>query len=460
MSLAVIILAAGKGTRFKSNIPKVLHKLVEKPMIEFVIDISKELTQEKNIYVVIGYKKELIEQELKKYKDLNYVYQENQNGTGHAVMCCENTLNGFNGDILILCGDMPLIKLNTLREFYNFYKNNSLDIAVLTTELDNPFGYGRIIRNGSKVLKIIEEKDANEEIKKINEINTGIYLVKANILFNLLKNISNNNVQKEYYLTDIIEIANKNKLKVDGFIVKDSIQFLGINTKIQLAEAENILIKRKIEELMLDGVTFIKPETTFISHDVVIGRDTIIYPGNFITGKTKIGENCLVGQNNFIKDTEIDDDVVIKGFCYIEKAKISSSTQIGPFSHLRPDSIIGKNCKIGNFVETKKVELRDGVKASHLTYLGDAFIDEGTNVGAGTITCNYDGVKKHKTIIGKNVFIGSDTQLVAPIKIGDYTLIAAGTTVTKDTKENSLIHSRVKQHEIKNKGMKDKLCKK
>jgi len=224
-----------------------------------------------------------------------------------------------------------------------------------------------------------------------------------------------------------------------------------------LSISENILISRKIKDLMLKGVTFIKPETSFIGLDVKIGKDTTVYPGNFITGDTVIGENCIIGMNNCIIDSEIESNVNIKGFCYIEKSKISSQSQIGPFSHLRPESIIGKKCKIGNFVETKKVELKDGVKASHLTYLGDTFIDEGTNVGAGTITCNYDGIKKHKTYIGKNVFIGSDTQLVAPVKIGDYALIAAGTTVTRDVGENTLVHSRIKQQEIKNKGMKSRL---
>ncbi len=460
MDIAIIILAAGKGTRFKSELPKVLHKVMEKPMIEFVVDTAKIITNENNIYLVVGYKKELVEKSLKNYSKLNFVFQKDQNGTGHAVMCCRDILNNFNGNILILCGDMPLVKDETLKKFIEFYNQNSLDVAVLSTELNNPFGYGRIVRDNGKFLKIVEEKDADGQIKKIKEINTGIYIVKSKILFNLLKNLKNDNAQGEYYLTDIIFEANKNNLKVDAYLEKNSVQFLGINTRVQLAEAEKILLKRKIEDLMLNGVTFIQPEITFIGLDVEIGNDTIIYPGNFITGKTIIGKNCIVGQNNVIKDSIFLDNVTIKGFCYIEKAKINSFSQIGPFSHLRPDSNIGKNCRIGNFVETKKVELEDGVKASHLSYLGDAFIGKNTNVGAGTITCNYDGVSKHKTYIGKNVFIGSDTQLVAPVKVGDYTLIAAGTTITKDVGENSLVHSRVKQQEIKNRGMKDKLCKK
>ncbi len=460
MNLATIILAAGKGTRFKSELPKVLHKIMEKPMIEFVINTAKKMTNEENIYVVVGYKRELVKESLKNYLKLNFVVQEEQKGTGHAVMCCEKSLKFFNGDILILCGDMPLVKAETIKNFVEFYNNNSLDIAVLSAKLENPFGYGRIIRNNGKFLKIVEEKDADEKTKDIKEINTGIYIVKSKVLFNLLKKLKNNNAQGEYYLTDIIYEANKNNLKVDAYIEEESIQFLGINTRVHLSQAENILLRRKIEDLMLNGVTFIKPETTFIGYDVEIGNDTVIYPENFITGKSKIGKNCIIGKNNFIKDSNILEDVIIKGFCYIENAKIGNFSQIGPFSHLRPDSDIGNNCKIGNFVETKKVKLEDGVKASHLSYLGDAFIGEGTNVGAGTITCNYDGVNKHKTYIGKNVFIGSDTQLVAPVKVGDYTLIAAGTTVTKDVGENSLVHSRVKQHEIKNKGMKDKLCKK
>ncbi len=458
MDISVIILAAGKGKRFKSDIPKVLHKIMGRTMVEVVIGVVKRIENLNQIYVVVGHGKEMVIEKIKNsFQDIIFVEQKEQKGTGHAVMCCEDKLKNYNDDILILCGDMPLVKSETLKKFISYYKEKKADICVLSTIFDNPTGYGRIVRKDGKFFKIIEETDATYEIKQIKEINTGIYCVKSKILFNLLRFLSNNNAQGEYYLTDIIEKAVNKNLVVDVYCEEDNTQFLGINTRVQLAEAENILLKRKIENLMLNGVTFIKPETTFIGLDVNIEKDCIIYPGNFITGKTIIMNNSIIGQNNFIKDSFISKNAVIKGFCYIENAKIDSNTQIGPFSHLRPNSIIGKNCKVGNFVEIKKSELKDGVKASHLSYIGDAFIDENTNIGAGTITCNYDGVKKHKTIIGKNVFIGSDTQLVAPVNVGDYTLIAAGTTLTKDVGENMLVHSRVKQQEIKGKGMKSRI---
>ncbi len=461
MDIKSIILSAGKSKRFKSNIPKVLHKICDKPMIEIIIDNVKKIIEEKNIFVVVGHEKEKIISFLeKKYSDLNFVVQEEQKGTAHAVLCCKDKLENYKGWILILCGDMPLIKENTLRDFISNSVEKNIDISFISTTFENPEGFGRVLkdRNGN-VLRIVEEKDASYEIKKIKEINTGIYLVKSNILFKLLQDVKSENAQREYYLPDIIEIGLKKGMNVNCYFSENSLEFIGVNTKLQLSQAENILLKWKIEELMLNGVIFIKPETSFIGYDVKIGVDTKIYPGNFITGNTEIGKNCIIGMNNFIKDTIISDNVSVKGFSYIEKAKVSEETQIGPFAHLRPETVIGKKCKVGNFVEVKKSIFEDGVKASHLSYLGDSYIGENTNIGAGTITCNYDGVKKHKTIIGKNVFIGSDTQLVAPVKVGDYTLIAAGTTVTKDVGENYLVHSRTKQQNISEKGMKKRLKK-
>ena len=460
MNLGIIILAAGMSKRFKSEIPKVLHKLADKSMIEIVIDNVKKLNNVKKIVIVVGYKKELVIEKLKNYKNITFAYQKEQKGTGHAVLCTDYEFNNFNGDILILCGDMPLVKYETLKKFVDFYYKNNCKLALLTTEFENPTGYGRIVKENGKFLKIVEEKDADKEIKMIKEINTGIYIVKSQILFSLLKEVSNNNAQNEYYLTDIVEIANKKGIDVDIFKSENSYQFLGINNRIQLAEAEKILIKEKINELMLNGVTFIYPETSYIGLNVKIGKDSVISQNNVITGNTEIGDRCFIGPNNVIKDTKVKNEVNIKGFCYIEKADIGKNSQIGPFSHLRPDSIIGEECKVGNFVEMKKSKLQKGVKASHLSYIGDAEVGENTNIGAGTITCNYDGINKHKTVIGKNVFIGSDTQLVAPVKIEDYVLIAAGSTITKNVTENSLVHTRVKQQEVKGKGMKAKLCKK
>ncbi len=456
--LDIIILAAGKGTRMKSDIPKVMHKICGLPMLEIVIENANKLKPD-NIFVVVGYKKEIIESYFnKKFEGkLKFIEQKMQNGTGDAVNSCKEFFNNRNSNVLILCGDMPLVSGESLINFIDFFNENNISLLVMSTFVENPYGYGRIIRDGKNFIKIVEEKDASIEEKKINEINTGIYCVKSDILFNLLEKVDNNNAQGEYYLTDIVETAVKNKIDVSAVAFGTSEEFIGINSREQLAYAENILVKRKIAELQSEGVTFIKPETTYLHLNIKIGRDSVIYPDNVIIDNSIIGEKCEIGPFNVIKNTFIADNVNIKAHCYLDSAKIDTGTQIGPFSHLRPGSEIGENCKVGNFVEIKKSILKKEVKASHLSYLGDANIEEGVNVGAGTITCNYDGVNKYKTFIGKHVFIGSDTQLVAPVNIGDYTLIAAGTTVTKDTPANSLVHSRVKQSNIANKGVKYKI---
>ena len=453
-NIACIILAAGKGTRMKSDIPKVLHELCGKSMLEIVIDVVNNLDIKKS-YIVVGYKKDLVVERVKdNFEGLEFVEQVEQRGTGDAVLSCKNALKNFEGDILILCGDMPLVKKETLRDFIGKFYSEDLDIAVLSVYFEDPFGYGRIVRKNNKVLKIVEESDANEEEKKIKEINTGIYCVKKNVLFRLLDKMDNSNNQGEFYLTDIVELGLKENLNINAFMFGEKEEFIGINSRKQLALAENIILQRKIKKLQEQGVSFIKPETTYLHLDVEIGMDTIVYPDNLILEGSIIGNNCIIGSFNTIKNSKIYNNVNVKGYCFIDSAEIYSDAQVGPFSHLRPDSEIGEECRVGNFVEIKKSVLKKGVKASHLSYIGDAELDAGVNVGAGTITCNYDGFKKYKTEIGKNVFIGSDTQLVAPVKIGDYSLIAAGTTVTKDVPENSLVHSRTKQVNVKNRGMK------
>ncbi len=453
----IIILAAGQGKRMKSDLPKVMHKICGKPMLEIILEKALNLNPD-NIFVVVGYKKEIIEDFFKdKFKDkVKFVLQKSQLGTGDAVLCCKEKFLNKKSKVLILCGDMPLIREKTIKNFINKHFEKKLNISVLSTFVDNPSGYGRIIRDKNRFLKIVEEKDATTVEKKVNEINTGIYFAESEYLFALLENINNNNAQKEYYLTDIVELAVKINLNISAIAEGESYEFIGINSREHLSFAENILVKEKIQQLQINGVTFIKPDTTYIQLNVNIGKDTIIFPNNVILNGTEIGSNCTIGPFNVIKDSLIDNNVNIKSHCYIDSAKIGSQSQIGPFSHLRPDSNISENCKVGNFVEIKKSVLKNGVKASHLSYLGDAYIDEDTNIGAGTITCNYDGFKKYETFIGKNVFIGSDTQLVAPVKIGNNSLIAAGSTVTKNVPENSLVHSRVKQVNILNKGMEHK----
>ena len=456
--LSVIILAAGKGTRMKSELPKVMHKLAGMPMIEIIINKLNNFTVSE-VYLVLGHGKELVTEHLKNKNftfNLNYVLQKEQKGTGHAVLSCESEVKDLEPDFLILCGDMPLINEHSLKNFYNEYKKNNLDVAVLSTYMPNPFGYGRIVRESGKFVKIIEEADASENEKGITEVNTGIYMIKGKIIFDLLKKINSCNQQGEFYLTDIVEQGLKEGFKIDAFQMDEWENFIGINNRKQLATAENIIVERLIEKLQFEGVTFIKPETTYVEHHVKIGGDTVIYPCNNLLNGTVIGKKCIIGTSNTIKDTVIKNNAVLKGYCYIEGAVIDELSQIGPFSHLRPGSDVGKNCKVGNFTEIKKSKLANGVKASHLSYIGDSVIGEDVNIGAGTITCNYDGFKKYKTEIGKNVFVGSDTQFVAPVKIGDNALIAAGTTVTKDVPANSLAHSRTKQVNIENKGMKNR----
>ncbi len=455
-NLIVIVLAAGEGKRMKSDIPKVMHPLCGKPMINILLQQLNTLNFD-DIYTVVGHKREILINHLKQtFPDMKFVHQIEQRGSGDAVMACKDAFKKFDGNILIIAGDMPLIKGETLKEFTDAFNEQNLDIAVLSAFLDNPYGYGRVVRDGGDFTKIVEERDAADTQKSIKEVNSGIYCVRAEHLFRLLDKIDNFNAQGEFYLTDIIQIGKSEGLKVQALSFGESDQFFGINNREQLASAEKILVARKISKLQSEGVTFINPDTTYIELDVNIGKDTVVYPNNHILGNTKIGQMCNIGGFNTIKDSTISDNVFIKGYCYIDRAAIDRDSQVGPFTHIRPETIIGEDCKVGNFVEIKKSVLKNGVKASHLSYIGDADIMEGVNVGAGTITCNYDGFRKHKTFIGKNVFIGSDTQLVAPVSVGDDTLIAAGTTVTKDIPPNSLVHSRVKQVNLSNMGMKNR----
>ncbi|MBI5044174.1 MAG: bifunctional UDP-N-acetylglucosamine diphosphorylase/glucosamine-1-phosphate N-acetyltransferase GlmU [Nitrospirae bacterium] len=442
--ISIIILAAGLGTRMKSNLVKILHPLAGMPMLAYTLDLAKSLKPEK-IVAVIGHQAEKVKDTFSDY-DVNWAIQKEQKGTGHAVMQAKNALNNFNDTVIVLSGDTPLLKKETISELIKSHKSKGSRVAILTTEIDNPYGYGRVIINANgKVERIVEEKDASETIKKIMLINTGIYAFDKEFLFNALSEIKPNNTQGEYYLTDIIGIAAKRGLEINAVKAKDSDEVMGINTRLELARAEKIIRKRINDRWMLNGVTIIDTETTFIDDTVEIGRDTIIYPNNFICGKTKIGEGCTIFPNSRIIDAEIGSEVKIKDSCLIEESKIGDRASVGPFAHLRPYTELGKGVKIGNFVEIKKSVLMDGAKANHLTYLGDSSIGRNVNIGAGTITCNYDGFKKHRTEIGDNVFVGSDVQFIAPVKIGKGAIVAAGTTVTEDVPADSLVISRTKQ---------------
>lgn len=441
MSLKAIVMAAGKGTRMKSETSKVMHLAHGKPIVSRIIAALNQLEVEENI-LILGHKKEQI---LEYFGDnISYVLQEEQLGTGHAVMQTEKKLKEYKGDVLILNGDIPLLRARTLKEMYELYLEKNVDGIVLTANFENPFSYGRILKNNEKVIGIVEEKDANEEQKKIKEVNAGVYIFKSEDLLYALSKIDNKNEKGEYYLTDIIKILSGIDKKIISYSLKDSMEIQGVNSKVELALVSKELRDRKNTELMENGVILIDPTTTYIDDEVKIGRDTVIYPNVVIQGNTEIGENTEILSNTRIIDSKIYSNVRIES-SVIEESIVEDGVTIGPFAHLRPKTHLKENVHIGNFVETKKSVLEKGVKAGHLTYLGDAHIGEKTNIGAGTITCNYDGKNKFKTVIGKEVFIGSDTMLVAPVEVGDNALIGAGSVITKNVPSNALGVARSKQ---------------
>lgn len=441
MNLKTLILAAGKGTRMKSDIPKIIHKVNGVPMISKIISVLDELNSEENI-LILGYKKEEVLQVVG--QDSSYVLQNEQLGTGHAVMQAKEKLKDYDGDVMVLCGDTPLLRVETLKELYDFHKKSGAVTTILTSVYENPFGYGRIVKEDGLVKAIVEEKEASEEVKKIKEVNAGVYCFNSKELFKALDKIDNNNEKGEYYLTDVIGIqVNENK-KVQSFVLADNREILGVNSKVELAQAGQILRERKNISLMEDGVILIDPANTYIEENVKIGRDTVIYPGAVIQGNTVIGEKCEILGTTRIIDSTIKNNIKIES-SVIEESILEDGVTMGPFAHLRPKSHLKELVHIGNFVEVKKSTLEKGVKAGHLTYLGDAQVGENTNIGAGTITCNYDGVNKFKTIIGKEAFIGSDSMLVAPVNIGEKALVGAGSVITKDVPDRSLAVSRSKQ---------------
>lgn len=447
MELKALILAAGQGTRMKSEVPKVLHKVAGLSIIERVINSVLKITED--IGIVLGNKFELVKNSLPKDKTFLIFNQKKRLGTGHAVKIASDFFNNYDGFVMILPGDTPLLKSKHLIDFKKFVIDTNSDCSILTFSAENPFGYGRVISKNSNFEKIVEEKDATEAERKINTVNSGIYIFKSSLLNKYLEKLQNNNAQNEYYLTDIPYLMKNDGKVVNVFNVEDEISFTGVNNRIQLSFTDKIATIRKLQQLMLNGVTILNPETVRIEQNVVIGIDTIVYPGVTITGDTIIGRNCEIKNGSIINNSEICDNCTIKPYSTIEDSFVGDNTQIGPMANLRPGTVLEKNVKVGNFVETKKAILKNGVKASHLTYLGDAEIGENSNIGAGTITCNYDGKNKFKTTIGKNSFIGSDSQLVAPVEVGENSYIGAGSTITKNVPSNALGLSRAKQINIK-----------
>ncbi len=447
MSLAVIILAAGRGVRMNSNLPKVLHPILKKPMLHYVLDAARALEPEKTV-LVLGHDSEVVKRQVSDYP-LETVIQEPQLGTGHAVLCCERALRDFLGDILILSGDVPAISFSSLREFADSHSKSRADLSLMSTVVDNPAGYGRVLRDADgQVLRVVEDKDATADEKKENEINAGIYCVNSSFLWESLGGLDRENSQAEYYLPGIVDFCVSKKRRLSGFTLADSKEVSGVNSKEQLSEAEATVRRTINRRHMKNGVTIVDPEATYISDSVSIGRDTVVYPNTYIYGKTSIGDGCSIGPSVYIEDSRIGNNSEVRFSSYLTGCEVGDGVVMGPFCHLRPEARIKDGAKIGNFVEIKKSEIGAGSKVPHLSYVGDADIGDGVNIGAGTITCNYDGVNKHRTVVEDGAFIGSDTMLVAPVRVGKEATTAAGSTITKDVSTGALAIERSGQKEV------------
>ncbi|SFC67221.1 bifunctional UDP-N-acetylglucosamine diphosphorylase/glucosamine-1-phosphate N-acetyltransferase GlmU [Clostridium uliginosum] len=445
MYKCALVLAAGQGKRIKSDLPKVLHKVCGKEMVIHVIDTIRK-AEINDVNVIVGNGAELVKDRTK-VKNVEYSLQSEQLGTGHAVKCASEFLKDKKGVVAVFTGDTPLISDATIKKLVDSHINNNNSATILTSIVEDPTGYGRIIRDGNEVLKIVEHKDCNEQELKVNEMNAGIYCFDIELLSKSLNKLSNDNEQGEYYLTDLIEIL-KSENKTVGAVITDYEETIGVNSRVQLAQAEEIFKDRINIKHMENGVTLIDPKTTYIGVDVVIGKDTIVYPNNIFEGNTTIGNGCIIYQNSRIKDSTIGDEVDIQSSVILDSI-IGDNTTVGPFAYLRPETKVGKNARIGDFVEIKKSTIGDGTKVSHLTYIGDAEVGKKCNFGCGTVVVNYDGKNKYKTIIGDNSFIGCNTNLVSPVEVGDNTYIAAGSTITAEVKEGDLAVARAKQRNIK-----------
>jgi bifunctional UDP-N-acetylglucosamine pyrophosphorylase/glucosamine-1-phosphate N-acetyltransferase len=448
-SLAAIVLAAGKGTRMKSATPKVLHGVAGLPMLHYPLDVLKGL-KAGPVVVVVGSGAEEVKAAFP-LKSLTYVMQAPQLGTGHAALCASRALRGFKGDVLILSGDVPLITEDTLKALVKTHRmRGGAEITLVTTVLEDPAGYGRVLRDARGVVEgVVEDRDASPAEKGIKEINAGIYLVRSDFLLRHIRTLGSENAQGEYYLPDLIGMAAKTGGRAASITVDGPDEVMGINNRVELARADSVMRGRINRALMLSGVTLIDPLTTYIDRGVEVGPDTVIRPGAHLLGKTCIGRRCAIGEWVSVRDSEIGDGSTINAFSVIESSRAGSGVVIGPFARLRPGNVIGDNARIGNFVEVKKTRMGRGTKANHLSYLGDSVIGSDVNIGAGTITCNYDGVHKHTTIIEDRAFIGSDTQLVAPVTVGEGAYVGSGTTVTKDVPPWSLVITRAPERVIK-----------
>ncbi|MFQ9512328.1 MAG: bifunctional UDP-N-acetylglucosamine diphosphorylase/glucosamine-1-phosphate N-acetyltransferase GlmU [Clostridia bacterium] len=446
-----VILAAGMGTRMKSKMPKVLHKVCGKPLSKWVIDASEAAGADK-VCAVVGHKAETVKEVLGDVCE--FALQAEQKGTGHAVMQAIDVIKNSKGEVVILNGDTPLITAETINKAIEYHKNNGNQATVITAILDDATGYGRIVRdNDGSVLKIVEQKDASKEEKKINEVNSGMYVFDAQSLVYALDKITPNNAQGEYYLTDTLEILLSAGKKIGGYAISDNDEIRGINDRVQLNEAEKIMQKRINEYHMRNGVTMRNPESVYIEDGVEIGNDTEICQNVTIKSGTKIGSDCVIGSGSMLDRAVIHDGVDVLSSVILE-SEVDEGTHVGPFAYIRPNCHVGKEVKVGDFVELKNSNIDDGTKISHLTYIGDSDVGKRVNFGCGTVTCNYDGKKKYRTTIGDDCFVGCNTNFVSPINVGDGVYIAAGSTITEDIPENSMSIARARQ--VNKEGWKDK----
>jgi bifunctional UDP-N-acetylglucosamine pyrophosphorylase / glucosamine-1-phosphate N-acetyltransferase len=439
-----LILAAGKGTRFRSDLPKVLHRLCGRPMIEYLLE-TLSATGVDRIFIVVGPGEDPVRRALRD-RDLEFVVQERQLGTGNAVQCAIAALSELEGSLLVLYGDTPFVEPHALQQLIQRREELDADQSMLTIELEDPTGYGRVIRDESgRVVDVVEEKEATPDQKRIREIHAGFNCFKIATLREAIFEIRNDNEAGEYYMTDLPKIFTARGGRVEAVLHKPSLSLLGINDRIQLGEADRTLRIRIREDWIRSGVTMINPDTILIDSTVVIGADTVLYPGAILEGRTTIAPSCTIGPGCHLIDAIVEAGARLDGYCIVRESRIGAGSNIGPFAHLRQNAEVGERCRVGNFVEVKQSSLGDESKAAHLSYLGDARVGRGVNIGAGTITCNYDGQKKHQTEIGDGAFIGSGSQLVAPVRIGSGAYVAAGSTITENVPDGALGLARQRQ---------------
>jgi len=443
----VVVLAAGQGTRMKSRRPKVLHRVTGGPLIDFVLRVARSL-QPATTTLVVGHGADQVRTHLAGRPDLQFAVQAPQLGTGHALQQAEACLAGRTGTLVLLSGDVPLLRADTLRRLVTVHQSARAAATVVTATVERPYGYGRIVRVEGRIARIVEERDASPAERRIAEINSGIYAFDLAPLFDALRAVSSHNAQGEYYLTDLVALYRRQALPVETVAVDNPQEVRGVNSRTELAEVSRLVRQTKNEELMAAGVTLVDPAATYIDPDVEVGPDTVIHPGVVIEGRSRIGAACEIEAHVRITDCEIADGATVRNFCVLTGSRVEAGAIVGPFAHLRPESVVGEGARVGNFVELKKTTLGTKSKASHHAYLGDATIGAHVNIGAGVITVNYDGRRKHETVVEDGAFVGSDAQLIAPVRVGAGAYVAAGSSITEDVPPGSLGIARGRQANV------------